>query len=124
MLRAFDLYGSRNRDLPRIRDLVARVAGVVFAPHYSEYSGGYYLGTGTALERVRISLNEMEDEDGSFFGEPDYPQYLTVVHIQWSGADPVPFLDDLRRELEGTDDGLVFLQRRISAAPGRGGVDG
>ena len=123
MLRAFDLYGSSDLDLPRIRDLVAKVAGVVFASHFSEYSGSYYLGAGPSLESVRISLNEMEDEDGSFFGEPDYPQYLTVVHITCSGTEPVRFLDDLRGKLEGTDDGLVFLQRKISTARGRGGAD-
>jgi hypothetical protein len=112
MLKVFDLYGSGDRDLPRIRDLMTEAASVTFALHHSEYAGGYYLTTGPSSDNIEISLNELEDEDGHFLSKPEYPQCLTLVRIKRSGPDPVPLLDDLRARLEAGSD-LIFLRRRI-----------
>lgn len=112
MLQVFDLYGSRDRDLPRVRDLMAKAADVTFRSHRNEYAGSYYSTSLARANDIEITRNELEDEDGQFLAEPDFPQYMTLVRVNRMGPDPIPMLNDLRRRLEAGSD-LVFLRRKI-----------
>jgi hypothetical protein len=112
MLQVYDLYGCRDRDLPRIRDLMAKAAEVTFRTHRNEYAGSYYSTSLSRRNDIEITRNELEDEDGQFLAEPGFPQYMTLVRVSRRNPDPLPFLDDLRRRLEAGSD-LVFLTRDI-----------
>jgi hypothetical protein len=119
--RIYDFYGSRDADSKRVSELIARALGVAFAPRVSSDRGDYFVAHGPSGEEIVVEQNEAQDEDGTFFKQPDDAESLTLVLAWHKAADEqeaVAVLGRLRDRLE-TVDGLVFLRRRQSTKPAR-----
>jgi hypothetical protein len=117
--RIYDFYGSPDADTKRVSDLIAAAAGVTFERRISADRGEYYLANGPAAAELVVEPNEIEDEEGKFFKQPDYADSMTLLlawHKAASEADAAAVLDGLRERL-GPVDGLVFLRRRQSTRP-------
>jgi len=120
--RIYDFYGSPDADAKRVSDLIAAAVGVTFERRKSADRGEYYLANGPAGTELVVEPNEIEDEEGKFFKQPDYADSMTLLLAWHTAADEAAaaaVLDDLRERL-GRLDGLVFLRRRQSTAAARG----
>jgi hypothetical protein len=117
--RIYDFYGSPDADTKRVSDLIAAGAGVTFERRKSADRGEYFLAHDPAGTELVVEPNEIEDEEGKFFKQPDYADSMTLLlawHKAASEADAAAVLDGLRERL-GPVDGLVFLRRRQSTRP-------
>jgi hypothetical protein len=125
MIKIFDLYGSRELDQETLRGLISDVVEMEFHPHSSSYVGNYYMTRGMSGEELTIKSNELEDEEGVFYQEPEFPDYKTLLVAAQNFAElpgSTPTLDGLRAKLSRLPE-LVFLRRSTSAqacAPYRG----
>jgi len=120
--RIYDFYGSPDADTERVSALIAAAAGITFERRKSVDRGEYYLANDPAGTELVIEPNEIEDEDGKFFKQPDHADSMTLLlawHKAANEADAAAVLDGLRERL-GPVDGLVFLRRRQSTKPAAG----
>jgi len=120
--RIYDFYGSPDADTERVSALIAAAAGITFERRKSVDRGEYYLANDPAGTELVIEPNEIEDEDGKFFKQPDHADSMTLLlawHKAASEADAAAVLDRLRERL-GPVDGLAFLRRRESTKPAAG----
>ena len=114
--RIYDFYGSPDADAKRVSDLIAAAAGVTFERRKSADRGEYFLAHDPAGTELVVEANEIEDEDGKFFKQPDYADSMTLLlawHKAPSEADAAAVLDRLRERL-GPVGQLAFLRRRQS----------
>lgn len=77
----YELYGWRSMPLKQGADLLAAATGLTFNPHDSEYCGEYYRSAGWDRERITIQNNVLQDEDGSFLMESEFPDFKTLVYV-------------------------------------------
>ena len=120
--RIYDFYGSPDADTERVSALIAAAAGITFERRKSVDRGEYYLANDPAGTELVIEPNEIEDEDGKFFKQPDHADSMTLLlawHKAANEADAAAVLDGLRERL-GPVDGLAFLRRRESTKPAAG----
>ena len=120
--RIYDFYGSPDADTKRVSDLIAAAVSVTFERRKSADRGEYFLAHDPAGSELVVERNEIEDEDGKFFKQPDYADSMTLLlawHKAASEADAAAVLDRLRERL-GPVDGLAFLRRRESTKPAAG----
>jgi hypothetical protein len=105
----YDLYGAEDRSVHELGRAVGAALGVQFALHDSDYMGGeYLLYTGAGGEKFIIQTNQIEDEDGAYMQEPDFPDCKTVLLVERTLQG-----DIYRAQLDSVS-GLRFLRRQIS----------
>lgn len=117
--RIYDSYGSRDADSKRVSDLIAQAADVRFTLRVSADRGEYYLGKARAGEELIVESNDVEDEDGAYFKQPEQAGYRTLLlvwHKATGEAAATAVMDTMRNRLDGVA-GLDFLDRRQSAKP-------
>lgn len=110
-MRVYDLYGSADSDLVRLKDQVAAAAGLTLTYRESSYIGDYYETPLSQPQKVQVMRN-LDALDG----EPrwtEWAQYKLIIEaggkLPDETASPV-FLDNLREALSAIP-GLVHISR-------------
>ncbi len=115
MFDVYEMYGSRGANLQEVRTRLSSSLGLVFEDHESYYLGEYFLARGPSGQKITIESNQLEDEDGTYSQEDEFPEYETLVRLQYRAparVDGGPTADELSGELEKTQ-GLILLQRNF-----------
>jgi hypothetical protein len=113
MFEVYEVYGSRAGDIRNVRSLLSPVLGVEFKYHESYYKGEYFLAAGLSGQELTIESNWLEDEEGRFCRETEFPEFETLVYFEyrtlsWVNDGPAP--DELSRKL-GNVEFLDLLRR-------------
>ena len=112
-MRIYDLYGSREHGQERLRNAVSRKLDIEFRARSSGYKGDYYLAHGESGERITITSNKIEDEDGIFLQEPEFPEFRTLLVAVQKISSPTELptvLDKIHIKLQELN-GISFLKR-------------
>lgn len=119
MFDVYETYGSRSENLQEVRTRLSSSLRLMFEDHESYYLGEYFLACGSAGQRITIEQNQLEDEDGIYSQEVEFPEYETLVRLQYRAParidDDSPTVDALSSELKKTQ-GLILLQRNFMPA--------
>jgi hypothetical protein len=116
MFEVYETYGSRDADLSELREQLSSSLEITFEDHESYYVGEYFLAHGPAGQKITIESNQLEDEDGTFFQEEQFPEYKALVRLEYCAPVPVdgggPAVDELSRIIRKIE-GLALLQREF-----------
>jgi hypothetical protein len=103
----YDLYGAQAWSVDELGKSIGAALGVQFVLHDSDYLGGeYLLWSGAGGERLLIQENQIEDEEGKYLQEPDFPTFKTIFLVEKTLRG-----DIYRGQLEKVR-GLEFLRRQ------------
>lgn len=100
----FTLYGAKGLAPADVVRIIGPRLGVDFSLRDSSYKGGdYYLYRGD--DGVEVSIEKHERDRDGMLGEPDFPQYSTLVYVNYARPEidrelaAVDYLDLLRTEV-------------------------
>ncbi|MEV4324105.1 hypothetical protein ACIBI0_05760 [Microbispora rosea] len=107
-----DLAFVSDEDLQSVAAEVTLALGVTFQRRESWYMGGnYLLAGGCEGEKISVQRNAEMDE----FAEPDYPDALTLVHVEGSRRS-----EEIEHRLGQTS--LTLIRRSTWDEPDRSGA--
>jgi len=123
MFDVYEMYGSREATLQGICALLSSSLGLTFEEHESYYLGEYFLARGPAGQEITVESNQLEDEDGIYTREEEFPDYGTLVRLEYRApalAEGQAAADQLSGAIEKTQK-LILLQRNVFPAEDRPG---